>query len=50
VAEINFYQDVLDDLGKDKQKITGIREFNENRIEMLSWLLERVRHPAIPLT
>jgi hypothetical protein len=39
----------LDDLEKYKQKITGIRKFNENRIEMLSWLLERVRDPAIPL-
>ena len=49
VAEINFYQDILDDLEKDKQKINGIREFNKHSIEMVTWLLEDVRNPALPL-
>lgn len=48
-AETNFYSALLDDLEKDKAKIDQLNTFYSHRIEVLTWLLARVRNPEIPV-
>jgi hypothetical protein len=46
-AETNFYSSLLDDLEKDKTKIDQLKEFYSHRVEVLTWLLARVRNPGL---
>jgi hypothetical protein len=48
-AETNFYTALLGDLEKDKAKIDQLKEFYSHRIEVLTWLLARVRNPELPM-
>lgn len=47
--EISFYSALMDDLKNDKIKIEQLNEFYEHRIEVLTWLLTRVRNPSLPM-
>lgn len=48
-AETNFYSAILDELEKDKAKIDQLNTFYSHRIEVLTWLLARVRNPELAI-
>lgn len=47
LSEQTFYQTILDDLENDQKKMKHLSTFYKNRIENLSWLLNRVRNPDL---
>ena len=49
-AEINFYQNVLSDLEKDKLKMENQMSFYTHRIEVVNWLMTRIRNPQLEFT
>lgn len=48
--EFNFYTTLLEDLENDRQRLDVLSKFYQNRIENLTWILERVRDPSLQVS